>query len=137
MIPPRMTRFCDSTMRHRAASSGFTIVELLVVLGIISVLVAILMPALIKARESARRVQCASNMRQMGVIFQMYDNDNKELPPGNWDDAFIIRGSVHQILRDRYKLVEALTICPSAGRDYKGNSPYPSDATYFRRWNQN
>jgi len=70
----------------RRTQTGFTLVELLVVVAILSLLIAMLLPALGKARETAQSVQCLSLLRQMGVANQMYaeEFDDYAVPPGNW-----------------------------------------------------
>jgi prepilin-type N-terminal cleavage/methylation domain-containing protein len=70
--------------RPRVVRAGFTLIELLVVIAIIAILAAILFPVFAKARESARRTVCISNVKQIGLAWMMYVQDNDEtFPPSN------------------------------------------------------
>jgi Tfp pilus assembly protein PilE len=76
-----------STRKSALAALPFTLVELLVVIGIIAVLAALLMPVLTQAKETARRIICASNQRQLGIVCLMYTSDQDDhFPYGEkWD----------------------------------------------------
>ena len=69
------------TSLRRPVHGGFTLVELLVVIGIIALLISILMPALSRARDHANRVACLSNIRQIGLAFRMYAGENRDWCP--------------------------------------------------------
>ncbi len=75
-----------SSSATRSGRAGFTLVEVLVVIGIIAMLVSMLLPALSKAREQANTVKCASNLKQIGIELEVYANNNDGwiFPVGAW-----------------------------------------------------
>ncbi|MGC4031259.1 MAG: DUF1559 domain-containing protein [Tepidisphaeraceae bacterium] len=84
-------RSSSTSMARRG--QAFTLVELLVVIGIIALLISILLPSLNRARESARRVKCLSNMRQIVVAMQMFAQDNKGSMPARASTTTTIRNN--------------------------------------------
>lgn len=98
--------------------NGFTLIELLVVIAIIALLLSILMPALQRVRKQAQAVGCMSILKQWGLIWYMYTEDN--------DDKFNTGGSVAGdaandwpvVLWDYYMKRGSLTLCPSATKEH-------------------
>ncbi len=124
--------------------AGFTLVELLVVIAIIAVLVAMLLPALSRARDSATRVACMSNLHQIGLGIVMYANDNRGLVPawgyngfgyaeysatGSWYDGTTWNaGTGLGLVYPRYVNSFKVMYCPIAPRAFYS-------AAYY--WNPN
>ena len=108
--------------RRRATHAAFTLVELLVVIGIIAILISVLLPTLSRARESAKRTQCLSNLRQIAVFLNMYANaNNQQVPLGAWSGGAVGRNVAEG---NNYNLT------------YRGSKPPDGDAPQLVRYVQ-
>ena len=109
---------------------GFTLIELLVVIAIIALLMSIMMPALSRVKKQARKVACTSQLKQWGLIWKFYCDDND----GYWlsgEGGGSGRWWVEPMLQGRHKIDEKLRCCPSAA---KSNMTNKIGSWAFQAW---
>lgn len=133
------------TEKNKLAGNGFSLLELLIVVSIMSMLVALLSPALKTAREQAKGIQCVGNLRQIGMAINEYLHDYDGMwtaslfaetePSCYWDRMLIGKGYVKNCLHGGfYWYRETVMWCPSFKTNYKDVPAYGLNVYLF--WNK-
>ncbi len=121
-------------LQFRSAKPAFTLVELLVVIGIIAVLLAIVLPTLATARESANRLRCTANLRSLGQFIYLFAHDHRDRVPEAQNTPLSGAGSIvptwmytkdYFVLVDDYGANQRLFICPSSALAELGPTAFP------------
>ena len=126
MTSLRRTERSIAMPRHKR--QGFTLIELLVVIAIIAILAAILFPVFAQAREKARQITCVSNLKQLGLAFLQYQQDNDESFPSTYyfhfTDALTGQSQLEPYIKNHSaQSKSSVWVCPDLAKYYTGTAP--------------